>query len=297
MIAFLLTLLLGVLAPAVPAAADRPKRRYGHVDPLAWEVRREVLAMAKQRLGAYPTELVESIADDLGVTPRTVYRWLKEPPKGRRRWDLPDEARGYIRFRKGRLAPAWREMAKAGIAVKSETTFRRAFKRLEPAIQAGLKKGRDAVLTRQHFLHMEVDHRNQRWQIDHSLAPIWILDPETRRLVRPWITLIVDDYSRVLVGWAFTVVEEGRADTASVLAALGAAILRYGVPKVLRFDQGSEFLGDVFYRALIRLEIQPDPTLKQAGYKKGKVERLIGFVKDSFFPRQPGFVTPHGRAA
>jgi putative transposase len=46
----------------------------------------------------------------------------------------------------------------------------------------------------------EASHSNAMWQADHTLLPIWLLD-EHGKPAKPWLTAILDDYSRVVAGY------------------------------------------------------------------------------------------------
>ncbi len=46
----------------------------------------------------------------------------------------------------------------------------------------------------------ESERPNAIWQADHTLLDIWIFD-EKEKPVRPWLTVIIDDYSRAIAGY------------------------------------------------------------------------------------------------
>jgi putative transposase len=46
----------------------------------------------------------------------------------------------------------------------------------------------------------EASHANAMWQADHTLLPIWLLD-EHGKPAKPWLTAILDDYSRAVAGY------------------------------------------------------------------------------------------------
>lgn len=52
-----------------------------------------------------------------------------------------------------------------------------------------------------------------------------------------YLTAIIDWYSRFIVGWALSYTLE----TVPVLAALKAAVERFGIPAIINSDQGSQF--------------------------------------------------------
>ncbi len=63
---------------------------------------------------------------------------------------------------------------------------------------------------------------DHRWQIDHTLLDVIVVDPETRApLGRPWLTMVVDERSRIPVGFHVAIEPP---TTAHVTAALSTAL-------------------------------------------------------------------------
>ncbi len=63
----------------------------------------------------------------------------------------------------------------------------------------------------------------ERVEIDHFLADVYLVDPETGALLpRPWITIVVDHYSGAILGYHISFAPPCAT---SVLAALRHAIL------------------------------------------------------------------------
>ena len=50
------------------------------------------------------------------------------------------------------------------------------------------------------MLRRESVHPNDIWQADHTELDLMVLD-ETGRPVRPWLTVVLDDRSRVIAGY------------------------------------------------------------------------------------------------
>jgi hypothetical protein len=86
---------------------------------------------------------------------------------------------------------------------------------------------------------------NAVWQADHTELDIWLKDgrgqPE-----KPWLTIILDDYSRAIAGYALSFSDPSAIQTA---LALRQAIWRKGrpgwqvcgIPGILYSDHGSDF--------------------------------------------------------
>lgn len=49
--------------------------------------------------------------------------------------------------------------------------------------------------------HREAGAPNMIWQADHTELDLWVIAP-SGKLARPWLTVIEDDYSRVIAGYA-----------------------------------------------------------------------------------------------
>lgn len=129
-------------------------------------------------------------------------------------------------------------------------------------------------------------------QIDHTPADIILVDDVHRKPIgRPWITLAMDVYSRMVVGYYLSF--DAPSET-SVAMCVAQAILPkeewllahhvdaewpvWGVPKTIHVDNGSDFRSGTFRESClaygINLEFRP---VKQPRYG-GHIERVIGSV-------------------
>lgn len=129
-------------------------------------------------------------------------------------------------------------------------------------------------------------------QIDHTPADIILVDDAHRKPIgRPWITLAMDVYSRMVVGYYLSF--DAPSET-SVAMCIAQAILPkeewllahhvdaewpvWGVPKTIHVDNGSDFRSGTFRESCfaygINLEFRP---VKQPRYG-GHIERVIGSV-------------------
>ena len=119
--------------------------------------------------------------------------------------------------------------------------------------------------------------RNALWEGDHVELPVLVLAPRAQRAAKPWATLFLDGYSRLIMGWAISM----RPTSAVVLAALRAGIVVDpargpfgGVPGVLRPDRGLEFTATALRRSCAALGVELAPTPAYTPHLKGKVERV-----------------------
>jgi putative transposase len=137
------------------------------------------------------------------------------------------------------------------------------------------------------------------WESDHKELPVLVMAPRAQRACKPWVTLFVDGYSRLIMGWALSLVP----NAATVLAALRRGIVVDpargpfgGLPEVLRPDNGLEFAGAALRRSAAALGIELAPAPAYQGYSKGKVERANLTVDQEFLSGLP-FFTQGPRAA
>ena len=130
-------------------------------------------------------------------------------------------------------------------------------------------------------------------QLDHALLNIVVVDETTRRpLSRPWLTVAVDVYSRMVVGLYLSLEVPGTAGTGLCIA---HAILPketwlnqrnipgswpcWGTMKALHTDNAKEFHGTMLARACAQYEILPLHRLPHQPRYGGHVERLIKTLK------------------
>lgn len=90
------------------------------------------------------------------------------------------------------------------------------------------EKGERAARAKRMVLQIEAGRRNELWLADYKALDIQLLVPRTTRPRRPWAVLIVDAYSRKLIGWSIALTRHSQAE---VLAALQAAIADHGTPQ------------------------------------------------------------------
>lgn len=167
-----------------------------------------------------------------------------------------------------------------GAPVPGLRAFQKALARqLRPIDRAAAAEGREGQRRHTVCLRWEAAHRNQRWEADHFQLDLLVLPPRARRPVRPWLTLFVDAYSRLVMGWALAVTPS----SASVLAALRQGLVMDpergpygGLPGCLRPDRGLEFAATAIRQAAFALGIEVVPAPPYSPHLKAKVERLGG---------------------
>lgn len=145
----------------------------------------------------------------------------------------------------------------------------------------------------------------ERVEVDHTPLDLFLIDEVTHLpLGRPTLTVLIDHYSRMLLGFHLSF---GTPSASAVIGALRHAILPktpykelfsqtrtknswpcYGRPDVLVVDNGLEFHGADLENIALDLGIEIRYCPKHAPRFKGVVERFLKTVNYSFVSQIPG---------
>lgn len=153
---------------------------------------------------------------------------------------------------------------------------------------------------------------NNEWEVDHTLLDILVIDEETMQIAgRPWLTAIIDRYSRCIVGFSISFAPPSWA---SVMDALRVAVMPkdwvyegfkilgngqsgienpwncYGKPDRLIMDHGRDFKSLSMEETLTALGIEPDYAKPKKPWLKGKIERWFGTLEEQIVHMLPGTV-------
>jgi putative transposase len=261
--------------------------------------------MALDGEGRLTTGHVQLAAEGLGVSERTVWRWIEAGrargelgQRPRDRFEVTDQVRERLAFWRGNVAAVHRELAEAarggGPAAPSRQTLQRAVGRdVLRGDRAGLRSGELARRAHDVFLQRPRGHRNEVWEADHVEAPVEV-DVESR-LLKPWVTWFVDAATNVVCGTAIT---PGPASRESILAALRAAITLQepygppgGLPGEVRVDRGKDFLSKTVASVLAGFAVMVEDLPGYTPHLKGSVETVNGAMERMFcagLPRYSG---------
>jgi putative transposase len=107
----------------------------------------------------------------------------------------------------------------------------------------------------------EADRPNAIWQADHTLLDIFLVRDATKTAAKPWLTVVLDDYSRAVAGYFLSFEAPSAIHTA---LALRQAIWRKedprwhvcGIPEILYSDNGSDFTSQHLEQVSADLKIQ-----------------------------------------
>ncbi|MBD2020634.1 transposase family protein [Leptolyngbya sp. FACHB-36] len=150
-------------------------------------------------------------------------------------------------------------------------------------------------------LEIGIEWSNQVWQVDHTRADVLVVDQSGGILGRPWLTIVIDTYSRCIMGMHLGF----DAPSASVVClALRHAILpkqyssayelqgswgTYGLPQYLYTDRGKDFRSQHLQQVATELGIVP--CLRPKPSDGGIVERPFGTFNTQFFSTLPSYVS------
>ncbi|MFC9817411.1 transposase family protein [Streptomyces virginiae] len=265
---------------------------------------------------------VRTVADGLGVSERTVWRWLAPPkpaaPAVPPRYELSETDRAALAFYRGNVAAVLRARRAvtdgdgttagapvpdflaegwAGARPVAERTLYRAFTDgLDPAERAAWKTGEAGRRAGSVYLRCPDALRGRCWEMDHKQLPLLVLPPKGKALA-PWLTTVVDDGTRALLGWAIaTAPTSGTVLTAMHMALThGPGVAPFGaVPELVRIDRGLEFAAGAVKEVLGGLAVVMHRLPAFTPHRKGKVERLNLTIEQML--TTPRFREPLNRA-
>ena len=164
---------------------------------------------------------------------------------------------------------------------------------LSPAMITLAHKGQSAFRDRFELIYRHrADQPNAIWQADHTELDILIID-SNGAVVRPWLTTVMDDYSRAVAGY---MVFLGAPSALHTSLALRQAIWRKqnpawpvcGIPDVLYVDHGSDFTSIHLDQVAADLRFQLVYSTVGRPQGRGKIERLFGTLNTELLPELPG---------
>lgn len=286
-----------------------------------WNVAQERMRFIRPLLRAGRTiEDVKAQAEKAGVHHATVYRWIQKfEEDGKVSALLPTPRRGGKG--KSRLEPAVEEILQRVLnevyLTKQRVTITKTWQEVKLRCDAtGLDaphentvRSRIAILSDFLKLHRRVGSREARQayaldkgsfpgadyplavvQIDHTPMDVILVDEEARRPIgRPWITVAIDVYSRMILGYYISLDPPSSHSVGMCLAHavlpkevwlakhdLATAWPCWGLMRTAHVDNGKEFRGRTLRRACEQygITIEYRPVLQPSF--GGHIERLMG---------------------
>ena len=183
---------------------------------------------------------------------------------------------------------------KRGECPPSYDTVYSLIRKLEPALVTMAHEGTKAYSETFDLVHRtEAEAPNAIWQADHTELNILVKDDEGDAR-RPWLTIILDDYSRAVAGYLLTLSAPSAINTA---LALRHAIWRKsqagwhvcGIPQVLYTDHGSDFISQHIEQVAADLKIRLVFSAVGRPRGRGKIERFFDSLSQVLLSRLPGY--------
>jgi putative transposase len=156
------------------------------------------------------------------------------------------------------------ELLAADDMVVSARTLQRHF------VRVGLHR---KAPTRRAFGRFEASTVNEIWTGDAMHGRFLVAGAH-----KPVLFAFIDDHSRLIVGWKWTLAE----DTLRAGNALREGLTRRGVPTGCYLDNGSPFVSAQFGRALAKMGIRLWHSKPGEPAGRGKIERFFRTVRDQF---------------
>lgn len=149
------------------------------------------------------------------------------------------------------------------------------------------------------IIRREADVPNEIWQADHTPLDILLID-EKGQVRKPWLTIIIDDYSRAICGYFLSFDHPSAMNTA---LALRQAIWRKkdpqwqicGIPTILYSDNGSDFTSYHIAQVAADLKIRLVNSIPGKPQGRGRIERFFLSVNQLFLMSLPGYSPPGSR--
>jgi putative transposase len=178
--------------------------------------------------------------------------------------------------------------------VPGYTTVSRIVSAVDPALLSLAHEGGKAYSEQYDLLYRrQAASPNAMWQADHTQLDIMLLD-EKGDPARPWLTVIIDDYSRAVAGYFLSFLAPSALQTA---LALRQAIWRKaepgwqicGIPDVLYTDNGSDFISQHIEQVCAALKIRAVFSLPGKPRGRGRIERFFRTVNQRLLSTLPGY--------
>jgi putative transposase len=261
------------------------------------------------------------LARDHGIPLRTARRWLmqyrrdglaglgRKPRGDRGTHRFPDELIHLIEGLALRrpvpsIASVHRAVtalaAEQGWDVPSYSSVYAIIRGLDPGLRTLAHDGARAYKERFDLLYRrEVDRPNAVWLGDHTPLDITVRD-ERDDTVRPWLTVILDDYSRAVASYRLSIQPPS---TQQIALTLRQAIWRKsdprwpicGIPDSFYTDNGADFASHHMEQVGIDLKMALLFSFPGEPRGRGRIERFFNTVNQLFLSALPGY-TPPGRS-
>ena len=257
-----------------------------------------------------------SIAWEAKVSERTLFYWLKKYKQGglvglihQTRRDqhvikLPTEVIEYIKNE----FYAHKHLSKASICRKTEQwckqnhypapsykQVRHVIHHIPDKVKLYAHHSSKAFSNTFDMVHVrEEAFPNQTWQADHTMLDIEVINAKGER-ERPWLTVVLDDYSRAVAGY---MIAFGPPDTYRTSLVLRQAIWKKsepewkicGIPERFYTDHGSDYTSTHMKQVAVDLNMELVHSRVGIPRGRGKIERFFHTINAMFLEIQPGYI-------
>lgn len=193
------------------------------------------------------------------------------------------------------------------LARPSRSTIYRWMEGLQQDLVDKARDGAEAarIKYRSSLSSVKVDRVLERFEIDHTPLDLIVIDSLTKLpLGRPWLTMAIDRYSRLVVGFY---VSFNAPSSHGVLQCLRRAILpkdewlarfpevkgkwpAYGIPELIAVDNGTDLHSDALGATCLEMGIQMLFCGSKTPQHKGAIERFFRTMNTGLVHRLPGTV-------
>uniref|UniRef100_UPI0037BE7018 hypothetical protein n=1 Tax=Helicobacter pylori TaxID=210 RepID=UPI0037BE7018 len=181
----------------------------------------------------------------------------------------------------------------------SYATVRSIIQALDPAMVTLALEGPTSYRDRHELVYRHRAERpNAIWQADHTQLDILIQNPDGTP-TRPWLTIIIDDYSRAVCGYMVTTTTPSAMNTA---LALRQAIKRKQTPlgrcavyltslrRSITAHRLHQWPYHVHHDSALKIRIIHSTIARPQG--RGKIERFFSTVNTELLTTLPGHLAP-----
>ncbi|MFQ6324148.1 Mu transposase C-terminal domain-containing protein [Lactococcus garvieae] len=139
----------------------------------------------------------------------------------------------------------------------------------------------------------EASRPNEIWQADHTLLDIHLID-ENGKINRPWLTIILDDYSRAVAGYYLSFSAPSAMNTALTLhqaiwTKKDASWDICGIPENFYTDHGSDFTSNFMEQVAVDLKMNLIFSTIGVPRGRGKIERFFQTINQMLLESLPGY--------
>lgn len=155
-------------------------------------------------------------------------------------------------------------------------------------------EGSKEYINKYDIVHIrEAEFPNEIWQADHTLLDIYLYD-SNEELRRPWLTIIMDDFSRTIAGYFIDFEAPNIIKTALTLR----QAIWYkgrsdwpicGIPENFYTDRGSDFTS--IHLEQVALDVKMNLIFSRIGMPRGrgKIERFFRTINTMLLEGLPGY--------